>query len=254
MLTQQTIEKLKNLGYMGMAEEFVRHEQQPNVQRLSFEERFGLLVDAQTHYVEQRRYLRMMKTAKLKQPDACIENIDYRSTRGLDKGALQSLFRCKWLENHQHIVITGSTGNGKSYLGCAFAQLAIREGYSTLFYRFPRLLEDLATSRLDGSLPKLRTRLSRFANLVVDDWALSPLTNNSKQDLLEIIEDRTGSGSLVITSQLPLDKWHDYIDEPTYADAIMDRIVHRAHTIELAGDSMRKLLSPLTNTKRRTSK
>ena len=182
----------------------------------------------------------MLKAAKLKVSSACIEDIDYQQSRGLDKPYMKVLSTCEWVLRNQYIAITGSTGNGKTWLACAYAQQAFRKGYSTLFYRFPRLLEDLESARLDGSLPKLRTRLSKFKLLVIDDWALSPLSNYNQQDLLEIIDDRTGTGSLIITSQLPINKWHEYIGEPTYADAIMDRILHRTHKLELQGDSMRK--------------
>jgi DNA replication protein DnaC len=241
MLQQQSISDLKSLGCHGMASELERQLHCPDVLQLSFDERLALLIDADTHEKNQRRFMRMLKAAKLKLPNACVEDIDYRKSRGLDKAYMQSLYSCDWLNRNQHIVITGLTGCGKSFIANALAQLAIRNGYSALFYRFPRLLEDMEIGRLDGSLPKLRTRLSKFKLLLLDDWALSPLSANRQQDLLEIIEDRTGSGSMVITSQLPLDKWHEYIGEPTYADAIMDRIVHRSHKLELHGESMRKV-------------
>jgi DNA replication protein DnaC len=241
MLQQQTLTDLKSLGCHGMANELERQQQSPNVLQLPFDERLALLIAADTQERNQRKFLRMLKAAKLKLPNACIEDIDYRQSRGLDKAYIQSFLSCHWLAQNQYIVITGSTGGGKSYIANALAQLAIRNGYSALFYRFPRLLEDMEISRLDGSLPKLRTRLSKFKLLILDDWALSPLSANRQQDLLEIIEDRAGSGSMVITSQLPLDKWHEYIGEPTYADAIMDRIIHRSHRLELHGDSMRKV-------------
>jgi DNA replication protein DnaC len=241
MLTRQTQEKLKKQRLMGMLEELERQESLPNIMQLPFDERLAMLVDAQEHFDEQRKYLRMLKSAKLKDKGACIEDIDYRVSRGLDKAYFQSLSLGKWLENHQHIAITGSAGTGKSYIACALSHQAIRLGFSVLFYRFPRLLEDLEVSRLDGSLPKFRMRLAKVSNLVIDDFALSPLSDNAKQDLLEIIDDRVGCGSLIFTSQLPMNKWHEYINEPTYADAIMDRVVHRTHKLELHGGSMRKV-------------
>jgi len=241
MLQLQTVSDLKAIGCHGMASELERQQQSPNVLQLPFDERLALLIAADTHERSQRKFLRMLKAGKLNLPNACVEDIDYRQSRGLDKAYMQSFLSCHWLEHNQHIVITGSTGCGKSYIANALAQLAIRNRHSALFYRFPRLLEDMEISRLDGSLPKLRTRLSKFKLLILDDWALSPLSANRQQDLLEIIEDRTGNGSMVITSQLPLDKWHEYIGEPTYADAIMDRIIHRSHRLELHGESMRKV-------------
>lgn len=245
MLQQQTIEKLHSLKLYGMANEFQRQLDCPEFSDLAFEERLGMLGDAEVHNREQRRQDRAMKMAKLALPNACVEDIDYRKSRGLDKAYLQSLFTCDWVNRKQHIAVTGSTGGGKSHLACALAHQAIRKGNNALFYRAPRLIEDMEIARLDGSLPKLRLRLMKFKILIIDDWALSPLSPNSQQDLLEIIEDRTGRGSLIMTSQLPVSKWHDYIGEPTFADAIMDRIVHRAHKIELHGGSMRRVFNTL---------
>ncbi len=228
-----------------MASEFQRQLDSPEFSDLAFEQRLGMLCDAEVHSREQRRQDRAMKMAKLVLPNACVEDIDYRKSRGLDKAYLQSLFTCEWINRKQHVAITGSTGVGKSHLACALAHQAIRKGNNALFYRAPRLIEDMEIARLDGSLPKLRLRLMKFKLLIIDDWALSPLSPNSQQDLLEIIEDRTGKGSLIMTSQLPVSKWHDYIGEPTFADAIMDRIVHRAHKIELHGGSMRRVFNTL---------
>lgn len=245
MLQQQTIDTLNSLKLYGMASEFKRQLNSPELLDLAFEQRLGMLSDAEVHNREQRRQDRALKAAKLAIPNACVEDIDYRKSRGLDKAYLQSLFSGEWINRKQHVLITGSTGVGKSYIACALAHQGMRQGYSALFYRAPRLIEDMEIARLDGSLPKLRIRLMKFKLLVIDDWALSPLSPHSQQDLLEIIEDRTGKGSLIITSQLPINKWHDYIGEPTFADAIMDRIIHRAHKIELHGGSMRKVFNTL---------
>ena len=245
MLQQQTIDTLNGLKLYGMAAEFQRQLNSPELLDLAFEQRLGMLSDAEVHDKEQRRQDRALKAAKLAIPNACVEDIDYRKSRGLDKAYLQSLFSGEWVNRKQHVLITGSTGVGKSYIACALAHQGMRQGYSALFYRAPRLIEDMEIARLDGSLPKLRIRLMKFKLLVIDDWALSPLSPHSQQDLLEIIEDRTGKGSLIITSQLPISKWHDYIGEPTFADAIMDRIIHRAHKIELHGGSMRKVFNTL---------
>ena len=243
MLMNPTYEHLKKLRLDAMLSAWESQKDDPKIVKLSFDERMALIVEAQFIDQGQRKQNRLLKTAKLKISSACIEDIDYLTPRGLDKSYVQALSTCDWLMRNQYIAITGSTGNGKTWLACAFAQQAIRKGSSVLFYRFPRLLEDLEIARLDGSLPKLRTKLSKFKLLVIDDWALSPLSNYNQQDLLEIIDDRTGTGSLIITSQLPINKWHEYIGEPTYADAIMDRILHRTHKLELQGDSMRKVLN-----------
>lgn len=245
MLINPTYDTLKKLNLGAMLSTWELQKEDPKIVKLSFDERMALIVEAQFVDRAQRRQDRMLKTAKLKITNACIEDIDYHKSRGLDKSYILALSTCDWIIRNQFIAITGSTGNGKTWLACAFAQQAIRKGYSTLFYRFPRLLEDLEIARLDGSLPKFRARLLKFKTLIVDDWALSPLSNYNQQDLLEIIDDRTGTGSLIITSQLPINKWHEYIGEPTYADAIMDRILHRTHKLELQGDSMRKVLNTL---------
>jgi DNA replication protein DnaC len=241
MLINPTCDHLKVLRLEAMLSAWELQKEDPKILKLSFDERLSLIVEAQYVDQKQRRQNRMLKMAKLKINNACIEDIDYHKARGLDKSYVQMLSTCEWVIKNQYIAITGSTGNGKTWLACAFAQQAIRKGYTTLFYRFPRLLEDLEIARLDGSLPKLRTRLSKFKLLVIDDWALSPLSHYNQQDLLEIIDDRTGFSSLIITSQLPIHKWHEYITEPTYADAIMDRILHRTHKFELQGESMRKV-------------
>jgi DNA replication protein DnaC len=241
MLHQQTIEQLRVLKLFGMMTELVR-QNTPDIVGLSFEERFGMLANAQVHDVEQRRLTRLLKSAKLKIPSACIENIDYKASRGLDRAYLKSLSNCDWVTQGHHIIFTGLTGVGKTWLACAFAQQVLRKGVTALFYRFPLLLEDLDIARKDGSLPKLRNKLARAKLLIIDDWALSSLNARSRQDILELVEARTGSGAFIFTSQLPLNKWHDYINEPTFADAILDRIIHRSHSFELHGDSMRKTI------------
>ncbi|WP_350585926.1 IS21-like element helper ATPase IstB [Pseudoalteromonas sp. RB2-MNA-CIBAN-0110] len=246
MLLQQTIEHLNTLKLYGMTAELQRQLNSPDTLRLVFDERLALLSDAEINDREARRQNRARKAAKLTLTHACVEDINFQASRGLDREQVKSLFDCEWLTRSQHILLTGLTGVGKSYIACAFAQQAMRKGYAVLFYRTPRLLEDMEIARLDGSLPKFRMRLLKFKLLILDDWALVPLNDYGKQDLLEIIEDRTGKGSLIITSQLPVEKWHEYIGEPTFADAIMDRIIHRAHKISMHGQSMRKEFDPTT--------
>lgn len=240
MLSQQTITQLNTLKNYGMARAYEQQLSQPDMLELSFDQRLGMLTEAELYDREQRKQDNARRAAKLSQPCACLEDINYGKARGLDKSYLHSLSHCQWLARYQNVLITGLTGVGKSYLANALAQQAIRQGYRARFYRVSRLLEELDIARLDGSLAKLRIRLLKFSLLILDDWALAPLSDNNRQDLLEIIEDRVEKGSLIITSQLPISQWHEYIGEPTLADAIMDRLIHRSHCIELSGESMRK--------------
>jgi DNA replication protein DnaC len=219
--------------------------EQPSVQELSFEERLAMIVDHEWLFRENRRLTRRLKEARLKQ-QAAVEDIDFRQPRGLDKSVMLTLSTCQWIRNHQNVIITGPTGIGKSYLAEALAQKACREGFTALYYRSPRLFRDLAIARGDGNYSKLLIKLAKTDLLVVDDWGLSSLTDAERRDFLEVMEDRHGSRSTVITSQYPVAKWHELIGEPTLADAILDRIVHNAHKIVLKGESMRKTRSKLT--------
>jgi DNA replication protein DnaC len=219
--------------------------EQPSVQELSFEERLAMIVDHEWLFRENRRLTRRLKEARLKQ-QAAVEDIDFRQPRGLDKSVMLTLSTCQWIRNHQNVIITGPTGIGKSYLAEALAQKACREGFTALYYRSPRLFRDLAIARGDGNYSKLLIKLAKTDLLVVDDWGLSSLTDAERRDFLEVMEDRHGIHSTVITSQYPVAKWHELIGEPTLADAILDRIVHNAHKIVLKGESMRKTRSKLT--------
>jgi DNA replication protein DnaC len=219
--------------------------QQPSLQELSFEERIAMLVDREWIARENRKLQRRLKAARLKQ-QASIEDIDFRHPRGLDKSVMLTLSNCNWIRNHQNVIVTGQTGIGKSYLAEAFAQKACREGFTALYYRVPRLFRDLAITRGDGSYGKLLGKIAKTDLLVVDDWGLSPLNDAERRDFLEIMEDRHGTRSTVITSQYPVAKWHELIGEPTLADAILDRIVHNAHKIILKGESLRKTKAKLT--------
>jgi DNA replication protein DnaC len=219
--------------------------QQPSLQELSFEERIAMLVDREWISRENRKLQRRLKAARLKQ-QASVEDIDFRHPRGLDKSVMLTLSNCNWIRNHQNVIVTGQTGIGKSYLAEAFAQKACREGFTALYYRSPRLFRDLAIARGDGSYGKLLGKIAKTDLLVVDDWGLSPLNDAERRDFLEIMEDRHGIRSTVITSQYPVAKWHELIGEPTLADAILDRIVHNAHKIILKGESLRKTKTKLT--------
>ncbi len=245
MLNQQTIEKLHALKLSGMAEAFKDQLLQPDIQRLSFEERFGLIVDRQWAWKEDHRLHRYLKEAKLKL-DACVEDIDYKTPRGIDQSVIMRLISCDWIKHHQNIIITGPTGAGKTFLACALANKACREGNRSFYIRSPKLYYELAVARGDGSYGKMINKLARTQILLLDDLGLAPMVDSERRDLLEVIEDRHGNASTIITSQLPIENWHEHIGDPTIADAILDRLIHNAHKINLKGGSMRKIHSGLT--------
>ena len=240
MSQQQTLSALRELKLHGMAEALERQFGSPQLQEGGFDERFAMLVDAERVARDNRRLTRLLKQARLKL-NACAEDIDYRASRGIDRHQVSSLLGCDWIMQHQNLIITGPTGAGKTWLACAFAHQAARRGLPVWYRRLPRLLEELEIAREAGNLPTLRTQLARAKLLVLDDWGVAPLGRRGRQDLLEVIDDRMNSGSVAITSQLPISEWHAYLGEPTIADAILDRIVHSAHRIQLQGESMRKL-------------
>ena len=240
MLTEPTLEKLKLLRLVAMALAFVEQQKQPDSTKLSFDERFGLLVDAEWLHRENRRLARSLKEAKLKLSQATIEDIDYTPRRELDRAVIRQLASCRWVHEHQNVVITGMTGTGKTYLGCALAQQACRKGYRVLYRRAPRLLDELALARADGSSVRLLAKLARTDVLVIDDWGLTPLRDQDRRDLLEVLDDRYAARSTILTSQLSPSKWHDYLGDPSSADAICDRVLHNAHRIMLKGPSRRK--------------
>ena len=239
MLNQQTFDKLYIMKLLGMAEGFKEQLQQPSFQDLSFDQRFGMLVDRQWTWKENNRLKRLLKEAKLKL-QASVEDIDYRTSRGIEKSVLMNLASCNWIRNHQNVLISGPTGVGKTFLACALAQKACREGFRTLYLRMPQFFYQIALARADGSYGNLMKKFSKTHLLVLDDLGLAPLTDTERRDLLEVIEDRHGTTSTLITSQLPVENWHDHIGDPTIADAILDRIIHNAHRIQLKGGSMRK--------------
>ena len=243
MLNHPTIDKLHQLRLSGMARALAHQAQSPEIDQLSFDERLGLLVDSEAAERESRQSAARLKRAKLKQA-ATPEDVDLRHPRGLDRALFARLMTGAWVSAHQNILICGPTGVGKTFLACALANQACRQAHSALYVRLPRLLPALAMGRGDGSYAKSLAQLAKTDVLVIDDWALAPLTDEGRRDLLEIFDDRHGARSTIITSQLPVQHWHESIGDPTLADAILDRLVHQAHTLDLNGESLRKKGKP----------
>jgi DNA replication protein DnaC len=239
-----TLDRLRGLRLGAMADAYVAQHHDAPTTGLGFDERFSMLVDAEHLFRDNRALTRRLKEAKLRIPHACLEDLDTTPRRGLERALVRQLATGRWVAEHHHVLITGATGVGKTYLACALGQQACRQGARVLYRRVPRLFDELALARADGSYPHLLARLARIDVLVLDDWGLAPLTDLQRQDLLEVLEDRDGTRSTVITSQLPRDQWHDFLGEPTIADAILDRVVHRAVAITLTGPSRRKEAPP----------
>ena len=240
MLTEPTIEKLRGMRLGTMADAWLTQREQPKVHELDFDTRFGLLVDAEHLARDNKRLTRALRAAKLRLPNACIEDIDFAPKRELDRAAVRQLGTCSWIALHANVIITGATGTGKSYLACALGQQACRSGYRVSYRRMPRLIEELARAHADGTYTRLRGRLAKVDVLVLDDWGIAPLREQERRDMLEIVEDRHGARATIITSQLPVENWHDYVGDPTIADALLDRVVHTAHRIKLKGPTRRK--------------
>lgn len=240
MLNQQTQQQLSELGLKGMQRAIELQSQQPNIQRLSFEERLAMALDAEISDRESRRIERFKKAAKLRQGRACIEDIDFHPSRKLDQALIMGLADCAWIERHQNLILTGATGTGKSWMGCAFGVQACRRNYLTYYTTATQLFEDLARAQMDGTLPKFRRMLVKTQLLILDDLGIGGIDNNLGPILLDIIDQQSQRGALLITSQYPTEKWYDLFNDPTIADAILDRIVHQAHFIKLQGESLRK--------------
>lgn len=239
MLSHPTLDQLHALGLHGMAKAFIDAETSPEAGSLNHAEWLALLLDRETALRTEKRLGARMRYAKLRQ-QASPEDIDYRAARSLDRALVQKLLTGAWIAAHESVLISGPTGIGKSWLACALGQKACRLNHSVLYLRVPKLFSDLAMARGDGQYARIMRTVSRVEVLILDDWGLAPLDANARHDLLEILEERHGRRSTVVTSQLPVDRWHDIIGDPTYADAILDRLVHTAHRIALDGDSLRK--------------
>ena len=247
MLTHPTVDKLHQLRCAGMAKALAEQLGSPQVEALSFEERLGLIVDRELTERASRQLTNRLRRARLRHA-ACIEDIDFRQPRGLDRDLVLSLADGRWIRDRLNVLITGPAGVGKSWISCALAHSACRNGYSASYRRLPRLLTELAIARADGRYPKLLASIAKTSVLVIDDWGVSKLSAENRRDLLEIIEDRHGARSTIVTSQLPVQSWHAVIGDPTLADAILDRLVHNAYQLNLKGESMRKTHGPFTQT------
>jgi DNA replication protein DnaC len=239
-MTSQNTERLNQLGLGGMATALDRQRGLPAFMGLGFDERLSTLIDAENSTREDRRLKRILKLAKLK-TQAMPEDIDFRNGRGLDRAMVADLLTCDWVERGRNGIITGPCGAGKTWLTCALGMQAARNGFPVLYHRVSLLLESMALAHQDGSISKLRATLAKAKLLILDDFGLSRFSPRGKQDLLEILDARVGSQSTIIAGQLPFQDWHDHIDEPALADAILDRIMHTSFRIEMAGESMRRL-------------
>jgi DNA replication protein DnaC len=239
LLTHPTLEQLRQLGLAGMARAFEELTDNSRGAELDHAEWLGLLLDRELADRQDRRLRARLRYARLRH-NAAVEDVDYRTTRGLDRALFQKLAQGNWIREQQNLIVVGPSGVGKSWLACALGHRACRDNLSVLYQRIPRLFNDLAVARGDGRYARLMRALGGVKLLILDDWGLEPLTAEQRHDMLEIVEDRYGRGATLVTSQIPVDRWHDLIGDPTLADAILDRVVHNAHRIQLRGESLRK--------------
>jgi DNA replication protein DnaC len=241
MLIQPTLDTLNGLKLHGMALGLSEQMTHTAAQGLAFEERLALLLEREVLHRENRRLKRLWKLAQPKEREAVVEDLDYRSRQGLERSQLASLASCEWIRANQNLLIHGATGSGKTYLACALAHQACRNGLSALYVRAPRLFDELNLCHADGSFRHRLAAIAKTSLLVIDDFAISPIGPRERNDLLELLDDRVGARATLLTSQLPVDQWHEYIGDPTLADAILDRLLHCSHQIHLqVKDSMRK--------------
>jgi len=246
MMLHPTLDKLKALRLDGMLAALSDQEALQNPGALSFEERLGLLVDREITTRENRKLKIRLGKAKLRQ-EAAMEDLDLRPSRDIDRSQILALSSCEWIRRKENCIITGKTGVGKSYLACALANKACREGFDALYFRVPRLFDELMHAKADGGYMRRLNAIARCELLILDDWGIAPFKDEQRRDMLEILDDRYGRHSTVVAAQVPVDNWHDVIADPTLADAILDRLVHNAYRIELKGGSIRKLQSALTS-------
>lgn len=240
MLMEHTLTTLRALRLPGMAQAFEEQQTSAASAALAFDERFALLVDREQTYRDNRRIQRLLREARLKAPLACLEDVRYAGGRGLDQAAFAQLGSCQWIRHQQNLVITGATGCGKTWLACALGNSACRQGLSVVYTRAPRLFEELRIAHGDGSFGRRLLAMAKTDLLILDDWGLAPLGQAERNDLLEVLDDRVGTRATLITSQLPVEHWHAYLNDPTLADAILDRVLHAAHKLALTGESQRK--------------
>ena len=239
MLTHPTLDQLGQLGLTGMAQAFAELEASGEATDLSHTDWLGLLLDRELTHRRDKRLAARLRYARLRQ-QASVEDVDYRASRGLDRALFQKLAKGDWIELHDNLILCGPTGVGKSWLACALAHKACRDNRSVLYQRVPKLFAELALARGDGRYARILRSLTGVQLLILDDWGLEPLDAGARRDLYEILEERYGRRSTILTSQIPVDKWHAFIGDPTYADAILDRLIHNAHRIDLAGESLRR--------------
>jgi DNA replication protein DnaC len=244
MMIEPTIDKLRQLKMLAMANAWIAQRGDTSMSELDFDSRLAMLVDAEALARDNKRVQKLLHDAKLRIPNACIEDLDHGAKRELDRALVRQLATGRWIAERQNVIITGMTGVGKTYLACALSQLACRFGFRVLYRRVPRLFEEMALAHADGTYTRVLARFAKADVLVLDDWGLVPLTDQQRRDVLEILEDRHGTRSTVVTSQMPVENWHDYIAHPTIADAVLDRLVHNAHRVTMKGPSRRKEKAP----------
>jgi len=242
---QQTLDQLAELKLMGFKQAVILQAQSPNYMHMSFEERLTHLVDSEVIFRNNNRIKRYLRAAKLKYKNAFLEDIEYTASRNLERNVIASLAKNQWIEQGHHIIITGATGTGKTYIACTLAQNAIACGYTVMYVRIPKLLSEIKLARADGSYLSWLKKMSKKKVLILDDFGVSPMDLREAQELLEVIEDRAGLGSIIVTSQLPVDHWHEYLNNGTIADAVLDRLIHNSYRLNLKGESLRKKNSPL---------
>jgi DNA replication protein DnaC len=243
-MTEPTIEKMRALKLNAMVTAWLAQRADAGAQDLDFDARLALLVEAETLSRDNKRLQKLLYDARLRIPNACIEDLDLSAKREVDRGLVRQLAVGRWVAERQNVIVTGATGVGKTYFACALGQMSCRLGLRVLYRRVPRLFEELALAHADGTYTRLLARFAKADVLILDDWGLVPLNDQQRRDVLEILEDRHGTRSTVVTSQLPVENWHDYIGHPTIADAVLDRLVHNAHKVTMKGPSRRKEKAP----------